>query len=204
MRTPPIQPGRAPLRIDFVSGALGFRLGRGEGRGGALARAVGLTRGRSLEIADATAGLGRDGFLLGALGAQVTMIERNAEVHDALARALEAARDHSDELAAIVARITLINADSRDVLATLSPQVVLVDPMHPERKKSALVKKQMRDLRDVVGPDADSRDLMEAALAAATERVVLKWPARAAPIAGLRTPSHQIAGKTTRYDVFVV
>ena len=28
-------------------------------------------------------------------------------------------------------------------------------------------------------------------------------PLRAAPMEGLRKPSHQLVGKTTRYDVFV-
>ena len=37
----------------------------------------------------------------------------------------------------------------------------------------------------------------------AQNRVVLKWPLRADPMAGLRKPSHQILGKSTRYDVFV-
>jgi 16S rRNA (guanine1516-N2)-methyltransferase len=87
--------------------------------------------------------------------------------------------------------------------SSLAPEVVLVDPMHPERTKSALVKKQMRDLRGIVGADPDARELMDTALASATRRVVLKWPLRAAPIEGLRKPSHQILGKTTRYDVFV-
>jgi 16S rRNA (guanine1516-N2)-methyltransferase len=34
--------------------------------------------------------------------------------------------------------------------------------------------------------------------------VVLKWPLRADPIAGLRRPSYQIMGKTVRYDVFAM
>jgi 16S rRNA (guanine1516-N2)-methyltransferase len=40
-------------------------------------------------------------------------------------------------------------------------------------------------------------------LASATKRVVLKWPMRAEAMPGLRPPSHQIAGKSTRYDVFM-
>ncbi len=44
---------------------------------------------------------------------------------------------------------------------------------------------------------------MLAALEAAQNRVVLKWPLRADPMPGLRKPSHQIIGKSTRYDVFV-
>jgi len=189
--------------IDFVGGAVGFRLRRGEGRGQPLPRACGMAKGATPTIVDATAGMGRDAFFLASLGAHVTLIERNPQVHAALERAMAAAREHGDELAAIIARMTLLHGDSRALLQTLGPEVVLVDPMHPERTKSALVKKQMRDLRDVVGADLDARELMEAALAAAQNRVVLKWPQRAAPIEGLRKPSHQISGKTTRYDVFV-
>jgi len=46
--------------------------------------------------------------------------------------------------------------------------------------------------------------LMQVALACAQKRVVLKWPLRADFLPGLRKPSHQIIGKTTRYDVFMV
>jgi 16S rRNA (guanine1516-N2)-methyltransferase len=200
---PDVDPASSPIVIDFVGGAVGFRLRSGEGRGQPLPRACGMAKGALPTIVDATAGMGRDAFFLASLGAQVTLIERNPQVHAALDRAMNAACDHSEDLAAIIARMTLLHGDSRDLLQTLAPEVVLVDPMHPERTKSALVKKQMRDLRDVVGADPDARELMEAALAAATHRVVLKWPQRAASIEGLRKPSHQIAGKTTRYDVFV-
>ena len=44
---------------------------------------------------------------------------------------------------------------------------------------------------------------MRAALNVARNRVVLKWPQKAAPMAGIRAPSHTIAGKSTRYDVFM-
>ncbi|MEQ8445793.1 MAG: class I SAM-dependent methyltransferase [Pelagibacterium sp.] len=193
----------SPIVIDFVGGAVGFRLRSGEGRGQPLPRACGMAKGAMPTIVDATAGMGRDAFFLASLGAEVTLIERSPQVHAALDRAMIAARDHSEDLAAIIACMTLLLGDSRELLPTLSPEVVLVDPMHPERTKSALVKKQMRDLRDVVGADPDAHELMDAALAAAQNRVVLKWPLRAAPIVGLRKPSHQILGKTTRYDVFV-
>lgn len=192
------------LRIDFTTGAVGFRLRSGEGRGQPLARAVGMKSGATPSIVDATAGMGRDAFFLASLGCEVTLIERSETVHAALAAAIERARAENDDFAAIMSRMTLLHGDSRALLPTLAPEIVLVDPMHPERTKSALVKKQMRDLRDIVGTDPDASELMETALASATNRVVLKWPLRAAPITGLRKPSHQILGKTTRYDVFVV
>lgn len=191
------------LAIDFVGGAVGFRFRSGEGKGQPLARACGMAKGELPEIVDATAGMGRDAFFLASRGARVTLIERSRDIHAALQKAMAQARGHDETFAAIMERMTLIHGDSIAILPKLSPDVVLVDPMHPPRTKSALVKKQMRDLRDIVGADPDSRQLMEAALSVARSRVVLKWPLRAAAMDGLRKPSHQILGKTTRYDVFV-
>jgi 16S rRNA (guanine1516-N2)-methyltransferase len=148
--------------------------------------------------------LGRDAFLLASLGAHVTLLERSAEVHALLQDGLARAKTAGPKFAEIVARMTLLSGDARDVLPTLSPDVVLVDPMHPPRKNTALVKKEMRLLRELVGEDPDARELMLAALASATRRVVLKWPLRADPMPGLRAPSHQIRGQSTRYDVFMI
>ncbi|WP_246472997.1 class I SAM-dependent methyltransferase [Pelagibacterium limicola] len=192
------------LIIDFVGGAVGYRLRQREGRGQALPKAIGLGKGAPPFIVDATAGMGRDAFLLASLGAHVTLIERNTAVHVALADAMERARKTSPEFSEIIGRMTLLCGDSRELLVGLAPEVVLVDPMHPPRGKSALVKKEMRVLREYVGDDPDQRELIETALNAARQRVVLKWPLRAKPLGGLRKPSHQIIGKTTRYDVFMI
>jgi 16S rRNA (guanine1516-N2)-methyltransferase len=75
--------------------------------------------------------------------------------------------------------------------------------MHPPRVKSALVKKEMRLLSSIVGADEDVESLMRVALASARERVVLKWPLRAAPVLESPKPSHQYSGKTVRYEVFM-
>lgn len=191
------------LTIDFTSGAVAHRRRFGGGRGQALPRAIGMKSGNAPFVVDATAGLGRDSFLLASLGATVTLIERSETIHGLLAEALENARS-DEQTAPIIARMTLILGDARSVLPGLSPDVVLVDPMHPPRKSSALVKQDMRTLRDVVGTDPDSHELMDVALITAGKRVVLKWPLRADPIAGIRPASHQIVGKSTRYDVFML
>jgi 16S rRNA (guanine1516-N2)-methyltransferase len=191
------------LVVDFLGGAVGHRFRTQGGQGNDLARACGFAKGAVPSVIDATAGLGRDAFLLAGLGAQVTLIERSSAVHAALKNGLEAAAQ--DERAApIIARMTLLQGDSIALLKDLRADVVLVDPMHPPRGNSALVKQEMRILRELVGADPDALELLRAALAAARKRVVLKWPIRAAPLEGLRAPSHRIAGKTTRYDVFVV
>ena len=100
-------------------------------------------------------------------------------------------------------RMTLIHGDSITLLPHMQADVVLVDPMHPTRQKSALVKAEMRAIRDIVGVDEDQQLLVETALAMAKKRVVLKWPAKAAPLTGLRSASHHIIGKSIRYDVFM-
>jgi 16S rRNA (guanine1516-N2)-methyltransferase len=190
-------------RVDFAGGAVGYRFRRGGERGHPLVRAAGIKRDHLPSIVDATAGLGRDGFLLASAGATVTLIERSAEVHALLKDALARAAAESPELADVVARMTLIHGDAKDRLPELKPDVVIVDPMHPPRRNTALVKKEMRQLSAMVGADEDADELMRIALASARERVVLKWPLRAAPLLDSPKPSHQFAGKTVRYEVFV-
>ena len=194
---------KTPLIVDFVGGAVGHRFRSGEGRKQDLPKAVGFSSGTIPDVVDATAGLGRDAFLLASLGASVTLIERSETMHALLLEGLERARAEGGRHAETVSRMTLVHGDSCVLLPQMKPQVILIDPMHPPRDKTALVKKEMRLIRDIVGTDADSVQLMQVALEAAQNRVVLKWPLRAEPMAGVRKPSHQILGKSTRYDVFV-
>jgi 16S rRNA (guanine1516-N2)-methyltransferase len=191
------------LICDFTGGAVGHRLRAGGGRGQALPRAAGFSKSRTPAVVDATAGLGRDAFLLASLGANVTLIERAPQIHALLEDGLARASAAGGAAAEVAARMTLVLGDAKQLLPEMVAEVVLVDPMHPPRGNSALVKKKMRLLRDIVGSDEDALELMQAALQAASKRVVLKWPLRAAPMAELAPPSHQIRGKTTRYDVFM-
>ena len=195
--------GPKGLRLDFAGGAVGYRFRRGGERGHPLVKAAGLKKDRFPVIVDATAGLGRDAFLLASAGANVTMLERSAEVHELLKNALARAAAESPELAEVTSRMTLIHGDARHLLPALAPDVVIVDPMHPPRRNTALVKEQMRLLSGIVGADEDSDELMRIALASARERVILKWPLRAAALLAAPKPSHQFAGKTVRYEVFL-
>lgn len=192
------------LRVDFVTGAVGHRLRFGGGRGQDLPKAMGLRAGKTPKIVDATAGLGRDAFLLASLGAEVTLIERSPEMHALLCEGLARAKAEGGIFAEIVARMTLLFGDAKDLLPTLHGEAILIDPMHPPRKNSALVKRELRQVREIVGTDQDCAELLRVALESASKRVVLKWPAKADPIAGIRACSHQIIGKSTRYDVFMI
>ena len=192
------------LRVDFVSGAVAHRLRFGGGRGQALAKAMGLRAGKTPMIIDATAGLGRDSFLLASLGAKVIMIERSEKIHGLLAQGMKRALNEGGEFREIIGRMTLLKGDAKDLLAGLMGEAILIDPMHPPRNNSALVKRELRQVREIVGTDDDAADLVRVALKHAGNRVVLKWPAKADPILGIQACSHQIIGKSTRYDVFML
>lgn len=194
----------AELKIDFVTGAVGHRLRFGGGRGQDLAKAMGLRAGKTPMIVDATAGLGRDSFLLASLGAQVILIERSEKMHALLVEGMNRAENEGGEFREIIGRMSLMKGDAKDLIPELSGETILIDPMHPPRQKSALVKRELRQVREIVGTDDDAADLVRIALAHAQNRVVLKWPAKADPIDGLKACTHQILGKTTRYDVFMV
>ena len=191
------------LKCDFLQGTVNHRLRFGGGRRQHLPRAVGMKGGKSPTIIDATAGLGRDAFLLASLGSQVTLIERSGIIHELLCTGMESARQAGGQHKDIIDRMTLIHGDSIALLPYMQADVVMVDPMHPPRQKSALVRGEMRAIRNIVGFDEDQQLLVETAFAMAKKRVVLKWPAKAAPLAGLPPASHQIIGKSVRYDVFM-
>ncbi|RKR06645.1 16S rRNA (guanine1516-N2)-methyltransferase [Kushneria sinocarnis] len=197
----------APVQVDFLAGRTAHRQQFGGGRGQLVARACGLKRGVTPHVVDATAGLGRDAFVLAGLGCPVLMLERSAVIaallHDALVRA-----DRDTTLTSVMARLSLIAADAAVSLtaavarAEFAPEVIHLDPMYPHRSGSALVKKEMRLFRTLVGDDDDSPRLLEAALATATHRVVVKRPKGAPAIAG-PAPQHSLETRGTRYDLYV-
>lgn len=196
-----------PVKADFVAGGAAHRRRFGSGRGQLVARACGFGKGIVPQVIDATAGLGRDSFVLASLGAEVLMIERVAAIHALLADALRRASE-DPEVGEIVSRMALRHADSGETLADVvadwphPPQVVHLDPMFPHQEKSALVKKEMRLFRELAGHDDDAPRLLEAALDVATHRVAVKRPRKAPPIDG-PAPHHVIEGKTSRYDLYV-
>lgn len=199
----PLKAGVGELRVDFVKGAVAHRLKFGGGRGQDLAKAMGFRSGKTPTVVDATAGLGRDSFLLASLGAQVTMIERSDKMHALLEQGMMRAAQEGGIFGEIIARMTLLKGDAKVLIPELAGEAILIDPMHPPRKNSALVKLELRQVREIVGTDDDAADLMRVALKHARNRVVLKWPAKADPIEGIAPCSHQIIGKSTRYDVFM-
>ena len=159
---------------------------------------------KNRNIVDATAGLGYDAFILASIGAKVTLIERSKKMYDILQNGINEGVAFGGEIEKIINRMDLLFGDSKDILPKLSPEVIMIDTMYRDRKKTALVKNNMRLVRKIVGPDSDYIELLKVALNCAKNRVVLKLPRYADPIKDIRKCSHQIVGKTIRYDVFMI
>ena len=191
------------LKCSFIEGPILHRLKYGKGRGQNLAKAVGMKFNKNRNIIDATAGLGYDSFILASLGAKVTLIERSKKIHELLQNGIDEGISFGGEIEKIINRMELLFGDSKDILPKLTPEVIMIDTMYKERKKTALVKNNMRLVREIVGPDTDYIELLEVALNCAKNRVVLKQPRYAEPIKDIKKCSHQIIGKTIRYDIFM-
>lgn len=192
------------IYVEFVEGSAAHRRQFGGGAGQPVAKAVGIKGGYRPSIVDATAGLGRDAFVMASLGATVTLIERAPIAAALLADGLQRATAHPDT-ADIAARMTLVHADAAQWLTdcpqTMRPDVVYLDPMFPDTGKAALAKKDMQAFQTLIGDDLDSERLLSAALNVAKKRIVVKRPRLGPPIDGPK-PSAQHIGKSTRFDLY--
>jgi len=194
------------ISVNFSSGSSVHRRVYGGGKNQALGKAIGLNKIANPYVLDATAGLGKDAFIMASLGCSVKMVERSAIVgallQDGLTRGL-----HDNDIAQLVKDMSLKVADSIEYMRSGSllhdpPDVVYLDPMYPERKKSAKVKKEMQTLQQLLGYGNDLESLLDAALACATKRVVVKRPKGAGPLSS-RASTHSIESKKTRYDIYM-
>lgn len=201
-----------PVAVDFVTGANAHR----QHYGGAelIAKACGLKRHSPRRILDCTGGLGRDAYVLAhrvhASGATIDVCESNpvvmALLRDGIARALEMPAS-----APIAAAISLYATDALSHLhATPGAiehdyDVIYLDPMFPERRKSAAIKKEMQALQAVVGhepQDDQLAALLSAARAEAKQRVVVKRPSHA-PYLADQKPTIEYKSKAIRFDVYL-
>lgn len=194
----------APFYIDFLSGRLLTRYQQAGLRKELLARAMGCHPKEQPLIVDATAGLGRDSFVLATLGFHILMLERSAILFYLLQDALTRAQQN-EKFAAVVKRLQLLHVDALTWLqeTEIQPDIIYLDPMFPTRKKSASVKKEMALLQNLLGTDQDAQSLLEMALTCAKKRVVLKRP-RISPTFNEKHNHYSLIGKNSRFDVYLV
>lgn len=192
------RPAFKPISADWTAADVVRRIRAG--RNSLLGRAIGLHKQADLQVLDATAGLGRDGFVIAALGARVTLAERNPTLVALLRDALEHAKASQADIAA---RLEIVEADAAALMRSGQQwDVIHLDPMYPHEGKQALPQKEMQILRDLTGGDPDADALLPPALQAARRRVVVKRPAHARFLDS-REPNFQLRGTQARYDVYL-
>lgn len=154
-------------------------------------------------LVDATAGMGEDSLLLAAAGFRVLLFERDPVIAALLKDAVERAR-LIPELCEAASRMTVREGNSIDVLPALGEEidVILLDPMFPEREKTALVKKKFQLIHHLEKPCDEEEELLAAALAVNPRKILIKRPLKG-PYLADRKPSYSLPGKSVRVDVII-
>lgn len=198
-----------PLFVDFTSKKLMSRINNSKKFQEPLAKALGIKPKLTLEILDATAGLGVDSFVMAALGAKVTLLERNDMVFKLLEDGFKRASESPDQkLKEITARMTLLKGDAITLIPQLAKDVpfdiIYLDPMFPDTEhNSALPKKELMALRQIIGEydQSDSDKLLYLVLQYTNNKVVVKRH-KLSPYLQNQKPHHSITSKTNRFDVY--
>jgi 16S rRNA (guanine1516-N2)-methyltransferase len=95
-----------------------------------------------------------------------------------------------------------VHAGNSEAQSLGAATVIYIDPMFPERKKAAAVKKEAMMLQYLSASNDGGESLMNWASQQAVDRIVVKRPVKA-PVLGGRKPSFSLSGKSVRFDVFV-
>ena len=205
-----LRPKFFKINVDFFSPGYKFRINKGGGFREPIAKALGLKKDKPYKIFDATAGFGRDAYLLASLGNEVCMSERNPIVYILLKDGLRRAIDNENfEFARdlISRRIKLFKGDSKSFIK--SPyfkeiDILYLDPMFSNSSKKSLVKKEMQILNNIVD-DSDAHLLLNLALPFLNNnlrRIVVKRPRIGKKLTNY-DPDLTYKGKRNRYDIYL-
>lgn len=150
-------------------------------------------------VLDLTAGWGRDALVMAHAGARVLMLEQHPYMAILLKQAHEKLIDK-----VVCQRTSVIWIEAKEYLRSLHssmlPDIIYFDPMHPTRQKTALVKKNLQLLQELVAPNHDVIECIQLAVASCKKRVIVKWPQKVKP---LLAPNYSVSGKTIRFDVYL-
>jgi len=190
-----------PLYVDFVGGALNYRVRKQNQSKDLILRAVG---GGGQRILDLTAGLASDAYVLAENKCEVTAVERSEVVsilvEDGLRRGLNNLRTEG-----ACKRIHLKNSDALSFLESeinTTWDTVYIDPMFPKKEKTALPKKELQLLQQIVGlgDEEESRRLLSRS-GRFSRRVVVKRPMSAPEL--LPGVSSCLEGRSIRFDIYI-
>lgn len=182
--------------VDFLKGRLAYR-SQQHINGENLVKACRIKGQNPVSVLDATCGFGKDAFLLSCAGFHVQATESHPVVYallkDAILRMQQATGDTP---------FILHNAWAQSISMKTPAQVIYLDPMFPDRDKSAAVKKDMQLFHRLHSESAQEiEQLFSWAMSHARNKVVIKRPAKS-KIVTPNPPTYQIKGKACRFDVY--
>ena len=165
-----------------------------------LAKAFGK---KVTKVFDLTAGLGGDAYRLAAAGYGVHGWERNAAVFALLESAWRANIANGNVPGEIAGRLRFDWGEGATAMSEFGSGAMgaYFDPMYPAPKRSsALPKRPLQVLRDLLEGDASSVELVESARQK-LGRVVVKRPHHASPL--VPGASFTVETKLVRFDVYL-
>lgn len=187
-----------PLFVDFSEQLRDWKRQRISAKTDLLGKACAVSPGK--KIFDLTLGLASDSLKLVHFGAQVTAVEQQPMlyllVHDALAR-------YNEETQGALP-LEILNGDAKVLVQKLASdyEVFYLDPMFYLEKRTALPKKKMQFLSDIIGENTDEEFLPTFEfLRSLKKRIVIKRHPDAPTFAGLK-PKKIFAGKTIRFEIY--
>ncbi|MDR4493122.1 MAG: class I SAM-dependent methyltransferase [Nitrospirales bacterium] len=194
------EPSLTPFVIDFVSGKLDYRRKYGHAGGEAISETVGIKKGQRPNV-----GCRRVGSRCVCVGhhGMPRAYDRTLGHHWPTSGRHAGAREDKKIGKLIHEKLSLTCGDSQQVLLEVpfEPEVIYLDPMFPQKEKSALVKKDMRILQTVVEPDGDANALLKLAMTIATKAGSREAPGLCQLLAVSPPDLHQ--NKKHRFDIYL-
>jgi 16S rRNA (guanine1516-N2)-methyltransferase len=194
-------PAKIQFRHSFNNPQLKKRM---QQPGQALVKAC-TNKQRSIKtLLDLTGGWGIDSYILACHGLRVTMLEQNEQVYNICLHSLQHANT-TKQNPANRGQLELLHRSSASFLNELdesdSYDCIYLDPMFPEHKSGAKPAKDMQILQHLT-ENQDIDTCFRLALAKTRNRVVVKRPAKSAPILNM-APDMVHREKTIRFDVYL-
>lgn len=160
-----------------------------------LAKALGVKGPYRPKVLDLTAGMLGDSLLMLSFGCEVWAVERHPVIRALIESAIKNAQHPK------IGNFHFLSSDAETVLkSALEVDVIYFDPMFEDANEKTSPKKEMRIFREMVGSDADAREVFKIAREKRPKRLVVKRPRHSSQL--VESPSVEYIGKSTRYDVY--
>lgn len=179
--------------VDFTSKKLQFR-SRSHINAELVNKAILGKKKQATSVLDCTAGFGKDAYLMSLTGSKISACESNLLMYALLKDGFN--RAHIDH-------IILNHMDAIHAIEQTDCEVIYLDPMYPESKKSAKNNKDMTFLQRFVGHQQNmAENLFAKARQSSAQKIVIKRPIKSDHVFNQK-PTSQITGKAVRFDIYV-